>query len=153
MDGRGGVRWAIFTRSRAFLVRFLVLKYCVISGQKEFLNQSSNNTAVIQAFLLDLQYTGTFYFFAGAKNPMLYYDNFLYKVVKRMPYHTTWLCVSSYGYKCKAVIRTSKEGAILTNLTHNHPPVARDLNKSVYSCVMNISRQERTKSWRPIPSD
>ncbi|KAK9747323.1 FLYWCH zinc finger domain [Popillia japonica] len=85
----------------------------------------------------------TFYFFPGAKNPMLYYDHFMYKVLRKMPESTHWLCVSYNSSKCKAAIKTSKDGALLLNTEHNHPPADRDPKKSVYSCVMQVSRKRR----------
>ncbi|GJQ69410.1 hypothetical protein Trydic_g6525 [Trypoxylus dichotomus] len=70
----------------------------------------------------------TIHFFPGAKNPMLYYDNFLYKVVRKMTDSTTWICVAYGSKRCRALIRTSKEGILVINLTHNHAPVIKDVS-------------------------
>ncbi|KAI4457472.1 flywch zinc finger domain [Holotrichia oblita] len=82
---------------------------------------------------------------------MLYYDHFMYKVVKKMPESTHWLCVSYNSSKCKAAIKTSKEGALLLNVDHNHGPADRDPKKSVYSCVMQVSKKRR-RSYGSLPN-
>lgn len=89
--------------------------------------------------------SGLIYFDVGIKNPKIMLDDHDYRLYRKLPNKTVWLCSQYYvidtQMRCKNRIETSGRVAYVSG-HHNHPPKhKKDKYKNMLSQMVTIVRR------------
>ncbi|KAK9747326.1 FLYWCH zinc finger domain [Popillia japonica] len=78
---------------------------------------------------------GTFYFLHGAKHPMLVYEHYKFKVIKRHPDSTVWRCVGYDTYKCIFYFCSGAKHHMLIYKDYKYKLVKKGVDYTIWRCV------------------
>lgn len=94
--------------------------------------------------ILHFTFVGLIYFDVGIKNPKIMLDDHDYRLYRKLPDKTVWLCSHYYvldtNMRCKNRIVTSGRVAYVSG-QHNHPPkLKKEKYKNMLSQMVTIVR-------------